>query len=134
MPNQTIVLLAFEKWDDILKSPKPDPSMLNTTAIWQFARGIAYAKLGKSAEAEHEAGSARETVAKISPEAKFDPLNKALAVLKVPENFLRAAIAHSRSDLAGAISSLTEAVAAEDALNYSEPPPWYPPARSALGA
>ena len=133
MPTPTMVSLAFGKWDDILKSPKPDPSMLNTAAIGQYARGIAFANLGRVVEAEREATAARETVAKISPEANFDPLNKALAVLKVPENLLNAHIARSRNDLFGAIESFTQAVAAEDALNYSEPPPWYPPVRPALG-
>ena len=134
MPTGTMVLLAFERWNDILKSSKPDPTMLNTTAIWHFARGIALANRGKTAEAEREQATARETVAKISPEAMFDPLNKAVAVLKVPENLLASAIARSRNDLPAAIASLTDAVAAEDALNYSEPPPWYPPVRPALGA
>jgi uncharacterized protein HemY len=32
-----------------------------------------------------------------------------------------------------AINSLKQAIAAEDALNYSEPPPWYPPVRPILG-
>jgi Flp pilus assembly protein TadD len=42
-------------------------------------------------------------------------------------------IARSRHNDKGAIDSLTQAVAAEDALNYSEPPPWYPPVRPMLG-
>lgn len=134
MPTGTMVLLAFERWDDILKSPAPDPTMLNTTAIWHFARGMALANRGKVAEAEREQAAARETVTKISPEAMFDPLNKAVAVLKVPENLLTGAIARSRNDLPTAIVSLTQAVTDEDALNYSEPPPWYPPVRPALGA
>src|SRR5205814_1041579 len=58
IPTPTMVLLAFERWDDIVKSPKPDPSMLNTTAIWHFARGIAFARLGKTSEAEHEQAAA----------------------------------------------------------------------------
>jgi tetratricopeptide (TPR) repeat protein len=64
----------------------------------------------------------------------FDPLNKAVVVLKVPENLLTAAVARSRNDLPAALVSLTQAVADNDALNYSEPPPWYPPVRPALGA
>jgi len=134
MPTGTMVLLAFERWDDILKSAEPDPKMLNTTAIWHFARGLAFANRGKTAEAEREQAAARETVGKVSPEAMFDPLNKAVAVLKVPESLLVGAIARSRGDLPGASAALAEAVAAEDALNYSEPPPWYPPVRPALGA
>lgn len=133
-PTGTMVLLAFERWDDILKSPAPDPAMLNTTAIWHFARGIALANRGKTAEAERELAIARETVQKVSPEALFDPLNKAAEVLKVPENLLTGAIARSRNDLPAAIVSLTQAVVDNDALSYSEPPSWYPPVRPALGA
>jgi len=107
--------------------------MLSTTAIWQFARGIAFAKQGKTAEAEKEQTAALETVAKISPEANFDPQNKAVTVLKVPEKMLASAIAQSRNDSSAAIAALNEAVTAQDALNYSEPPPWYPPVRPALG-
>ena len=132
MPTDVMVLLAFEKWNDILKSPKPEATMLNTTAIWQFARGIAFANLGKPEEAEKELAAGRETVAKVSPEARFDQLNKAVDVLKVPEKLLVGAIAQSRKDFPGAIAALTDAVSAEDALSYSEPPPWYPPVRPAL--
>jgi uncharacterized protein HemY len=42
-------------------------------------------------------------------------------------------IARSRHDDKVAVDSLTQAVAAEDALSYSEPPPWYPPVRPMLG-
>jgi hypothetical protein len=132
MPTDTMVLLAFERWNDILKSPKPEATMLNTTVIWHFARGIAFANLGKPEEAEKELAAGRETVAKVSPEAKFDQLNKAVDVLKVPDKLLVGAIAQSRKDYSGAIAALTEAVTADDALNYSEPPPWYPPVRPAL--
>lgn len=62
-----------------------------------------------------------------------DELNKTGAVFKIHENLLAGVIARSRHDDKGAIDSLTQAVAAEDALNYSEPPPWYPPVRPMLG-
>ena len=39
----------------------------------------------------------------------------------------------SRRDDKVAIEFLKQAVTAEDALNYSEPPPWYPPVRPTLG-
>nr|MDP9186602.1 hypothetical protein [Verrucomicrobiota bacterium] len=48
-------------------------------------------------------------------------------------HLLIGAIAHSRHDDKATIDSFTQAVAAEDALNYSEPPPWYPPVRPILG-
>jgi tetratricopeptide (TPR) repeat protein len=133
MPTPMLVLLAFERWDEVLKLPTPDSSLSITNAVWHFARGMALANLGKTAEAEKEQLAWQETVAKIPPETMYDQLNKTGAVFKVHENLLLGAIARGRHDDKAAIDSLTQAVAAEDALNYSEPPPWYPPVRPMLG-
>jgi tetratricopeptide (TPR) repeat protein len=128
-----LVLLGFEKWDDILKLRAPDPSFKNTNAVWRFARGVAYANLGKTDAAEKEQIAWQEIVAKIPPDTVYDELNKTGAVFKVHENLLAASIARSRYDDKAAIDFLTQAVAAEDALNYSEPPPWFPHVRPMLG-
>ncbi len=133
MPTPILVLLAFERWADILKLPTPDSSLSITNAVWHFARGMAFANLGKTAEAEKERLAWQETVAKIPLETMYDQLNKTGAVFKVHENLLVGAIVRSRHDDKAAVDSLTQAVAAEDALNYSEPPPWYPPVRPMLG-
>jgi tetratricopeptide (TPR) repeat protein len=133
LPTPMIVLAAFEKWSDILKLSAPDPSFVTTNAVWHSLRGIALANTGKFAEAEDEQKKFHETVAKIPPDKMYDPLNKASAVFKVHDNLLASAIAHSRHDENAAAGSLKQAVAAEDALNYSEPPAWYPPVRPTLG-
>src|SRR6266852_7076605 len=133
MPTPILVLLAFERWADILKLPTPDSSLSITNAVWHFARGMAFANLGKTAEAEKERLAWQETVAKIPLETMYDQLNKTGAVFKVHENLLVGASVRSRHDDKAAVDSLTQAVAAEDALNYSEPPPWYPPVRPMLG-
>jgi hypothetical protein len=133
MPTPMVVLLAFERWNEILKVPQPDASMMVTTAFWHFARGVAFAHLNKTAEAEKEQAAWTSTVANIPPEAMYDDLNTTGAVFKVHEKFLGSAIASARQDPQTAMASLNEAVAAEDALNYSEPPPWYPPVRPVLG-
>jgi tetratricopeptide (TPR) repeat protein len=133
LPTPMMVLLAFERWDDILKLAAPDASMLNTTAIWHFARGLAFAHRGQPDEAAREQTAFREIARKIPGDAMYDSLNQAAAVFKVPDALLASAIARGRGDAKAAIDSLTQAVAAEDALHYSEPPPWYPPVRPALG-
>jgi tetratricopeptide (TPR) repeat protein len=133
MPTPMVVLFAFERWNDLLKFPAPDASFVTTNAVWHSFRGVALANAGKTAEAEGEQKKFREAIAKIPPEKMYDMLNKVSAVFKIHENLLAAAIARSRSDNNGAVESLKQAVAAEDALNYSEPPAWYPPVRSALG-
>jgi len=133
IPTPMIVLFAFERWDDLLKAPAPDASFLTTTALWHMFRGVALANTGKSAEAEDEQKKFREAVAKIPPDKMYDQLNKVDAVFKVADNFLAGAISHGRHDDNAAVESLKQAVAAEDRLNYSEPPAWYPPVRPTLG-
>jgi len=133
LPTPIVVLFAFERWDDLLKLPAPDSSFLITNAVWHSLRGVAFANTGKTAEAEKEQGAFRELMAKIPPDTMYDMLNKTGAVFKVHDDLLAGMLARSRHDDKGAIDSLTQAVAAEDALNYSEPPPWYPPVRPMLG-
>ena len=133
LPTPIVVLFAFERWDDLLKLPAPDASFLTTSAVWHSLRGVAFANTGKTAEAAKEQSAFRELAAKIPPDTMYDQLNKTGAVFKVHDHLLAGMIARSRHDDKGAIDSLTQAVSAEDALNYSEPPPWYPPVRPMLG-
>ncbi|MFN2542648.1 MAG: hypothetical protein ABR514_10855 [Chthoniobacterales bacterium] len=133
LPTPLIVLFAFERWDDILKSPAPDPSLLITNAVWHSLRGLAFGNTGSAIEAKKEQQAFAEIAAKIPPDTMYDQLNKTAAVFKIHEHLLNAAIAHSRHEEKSAIEQLKQAVAAEDVLNYSEPPAWYPPVRSTLG-
>ncbi|MBV9617862.1 MAG: hypothetical protein JO201_01500 [Verrucomicrobia bacterium] len=133
VPTPILVLLGFERWTDILKFPQPESSFLMTNAIWHSARGIAFANLGKTSDAENEQKAFRDLVGKIPPDDMYDMQNTRGAVFKIHENVLAAAIAHSRHDDGAAIDSYKQAVVGEDALSYSEPPAWYPPVRPTLG-
>lgn len=133
LPTPIVVLFAFERWNDLLKLPAPDVSFVTTNAVWHSLRGIAFANTGKTAEAEKEQKQFREVAGKIPPEQMYDMLNNVGAVFKIHENLQAAEIDRSRHDDKAAIDLLKQSVAAEDALNYSEPPPWYPPVRPILG-
>ena len=133
LPTPLIVLFAFERWDDLLKTPPPDSSFTTTTAVWRALRGDAFANRGKTAEAEKEQQLFRDLVAKIPGDQMYDELNTVGSVFKVHDLFLTGTIAKSRGDNNAAIESWKQAVAAQDALNYSEPPAWYPPVRPTLG-
>jgi tetratricopeptide (TPR) repeat protein len=133
LPAPMLVLVAFERWDDILRLPAPDASLGITNAIWHFARGVAQAAKGNLPEAEREQNLFREGAARIPADATYDMLNKTADVVKVPDNLLTAAIARAKKDSKTAIDTLNKAVAAEDALNYSEPPSWFPTVRPLLG-
>jgi hypothetical protein len=134
MPTPIIVLLGFERWPEILKFPRPDSSLVLTNVIWHAARGMAFANLGKTSEAENEQKAFRDLVAKSPPDEMYDMLNTRAAVYKVFDNVLTGAIAHGvEHDDSAAVNFLKQAIAAEDALSYSEPPAWYPPVRPTLG-
>jgi tetratricopeptide (TPR) repeat protein len=130
VPNTLFVLLRFHKWDQILATPAPPPKLLTTRALWRFARALAFAATGRRAEAlaEHKHFEAARQA--VPPEYPFT-VNSARRLLEIPAAILEARLAP------GAASSLDpwrRAVAAQDALNYDEPPPWFYPVRESLGA
>jgi tetratricopeptide (TPR) repeat protein len=133
VPTPIVVLLGFERWSDILKLPKPAESLALTNAVWHSARGIAFANSGKISEAENEQKAFRDLISKMPPNEMYDMLNDRGAVFKIHDNLMAGEIARARHEDNAAIDFLKQAVAAEDALNYSEPPPWYPPVRPTLG-
>jgi hypothetical protein len=136
LPTPLVVLVGFERWDDILNVAPPDPSFLYTTAQWHFARAMAFAGLKKTADAQAESKLFFAELAKLPRDAAFDPLNSVTDIARVQENFLAAAIKrgeHEDGEESELVEALQHAVAAEDHLNYSEPPGWYPPIRPVLG-
>ena len=55
-------------------------------------------------------------------------------MLNLAATALQGEIAAKRGDYGQAIGLLEEAVKLQDALSYSEPPPWHYPTRQSLGA
>ena len=130
------VNVRFHRWDEILKTPEPDPSMKIATVFWHFSRGMALAGTGKADEASAELKIVAETSASTPPDMVFamPANNKAKDIMNIASNVLAAKIAMARKDKASAIATLTEAVAIEDSLRYGEPPDWFFPVRESLGA
>jgi tetratricopeptide (TPR) repeat protein len=133
LSSPLFVRMRFARWDEILKVPEPDKALRIAHSVWQFARGVALAKTGKVAEAEKTQAAFRDEIKALPGETPFG-LNSAQSVLAVAENELAARIAWAKGDKAKSIESWQKAVAAQDALNYDEPPAWYHPARESLGA
>ena len=130
------VNLRFHRWDQILKTPRPDPSMKIVTVFWHFSRGMALAGTGRTDEAEAELKMVAEAEASTPADVVFamPANNKAKDIMKIASDVLGAKIAMARKDTAGAIAKLTDAVTVQDALKYGEPPDWYFPVRESLGA
>ena len=63
------VEVRFHKWNEILKTPQPDPAMHTVTVFWHFARGLALAATEKLDEAEAEHKIVAEAEEKTPPDA-----------------------------------------------------------------
>ena len=127
--------VRFGQWDAVLAQAQPPAPLPFPTAIWHFARGMAYVRTGKQAEADRELEAMR-TIARDPALAKisFFDINHADAVLAVAVPLLQGELLRAQGKPTQAIAALREAVAAEDKLNYNEPADWPLPARWYLGA
>ena len=128
--------VRFHRWDEILVSQAPDPSMKTTTVYWHFARGMALASKGNVKDAEAEYAIVSEAEKATPPDLIFAmPINnKTKDILKIAENVLGAQIALAQKDSVKAAAMLRDAVATQDLLKYDEPPDWFFPVRESLGA
>ncbi|HJS24540.1 MAG TPA: hypothetical protein VJ751_09305, partial [Pyrinomonadaceae bacterium] len=131
-PYPLVSMTRFGKWDEILKEPKPDPSLKIVTAFWHFARGSAYAASKQTAKAEEELAALRAVNKTMTPEVRVFN-NAAADVTKVGELELEAKIALARGDKQAGVDLLNKAIAAEDATYYAEPADWDLPVREVLG-
>jgi tetratricopeptide (TPR) repeat protein len=132
-PSVMFVNLRFNRWDEIFKLPAPSAESPVTSVLWHFARGVAFAAKGKIVEAEAERGLFATTAKNTPGETPFG-LNSAAGVFTIAGSVLDARIAQAKGDPRSAILHWRKAVAAQDALNYDEPPGWYYPTRESLGA
>ena len=131
VPTTMQVLLRFRKWDEVLKMEKPDPSLPITTAFWQYARAVAFARTNRILNAEKAQAAFEQSILDIPENAAFG-LNTAAAVFKVADAVLRAEMAFAKKN-PNTPEFFAKALEAEDLVSYNEPPDWYYPVRETYG-
>ncbi len=133
-PKPYFAMARFGDWDDILAQPTPPREFAYTTAMWHYARGLAFAAKAKPGDAAKERQALDESAAGIPADFGVGPNNHGRAIAKLASQILAGAIASAGGDHEQAIRDYTEAVRMQDALGYDEPPSWYFPVRESLGA
>jgi tetratricopeptide (TPR) repeat protein len=125
--------VRFGRWDDILATPAPAADLPHARAVWQYARGRAFAARGDLTAAEAELEAVRAALR--NPDLADIPLefNSSVDVLRIASEILAGAIASARGDHTRAVEHGHNAVRLEDALVYGEPPDWTVPVRHDLG-
>ncbi|KAJ5952256.1 Tetratricopeptide-like helical [Penicillium vulpinum] len=131
------VLVRFGRWEEILQNlPIPENKQLycSTTSMIYYGRGIALAVLGRVDEAKLEQTKFEEIRALVPRTRLSSQPALEVDVLNVASAMLQGEIHYREGNFEVAFRSLREAVALEDNLPYSDPPPWMQPTRHALGA
>ena len=134
-PMPLFSLVRFGKWGEILEEPRPADDLQYTTAVWHWARGLAYARLGPLDPADRE-------LAQLTALAETDAMKeldlasfpKAATLLEIATHVLAGELAGARGQADEQIARLEQAVAIQDGLPYIEPPSWFYPVRQTLGA
>lgn len=133
VPTDLHVMIRFGMWDEILSAAAPDKRLPLSTAIWHYARGVAFAAQGHIADAVREQEAFEKARAKV-PSTSIMFNNTSADILGIASAMLEGEVAYRQGRHDEAFASLREAALLDDALNYDEPWGWMQPARHALGA
>lgn len=126
-------LMRFGRWEELLAIPEPPDYLPITRAFRHFARGTAFAALGRLEEADRAQADFREAAGRVTDEMIVGN-NPAKLVLSIAAHQLAGEILNRRGDVDGAVRELREGARLEDTLRYNESPDWLLPVRHALGA
>ena len=128
-----LTLTRFGRWDEILLQAQPDMALKFSNAIWHYTRAIALLRKGDAEAAQVEVDAMVPLVnhpAIFSLDGNDYPASQILSIANL---LARGELAQLAGDESAATTLLTEAVATQDRLPYTEPPFWYYPTRQTLG-
>lgn len=126
--------VRFGDWQGVLREKAPRADQPYATAMAHWARTVAFARMGKLAEAERELAGVRQgyELLKDTPKGalRFNPDGP---LMRIATLTAEAELDFARGDVEPALAKLREAATCEDNLIYSEPPDWPIPVRHRLG-
>jgi tetratricopeptide (TPR) repeat protein len=128
--------VRFGMWDAILGEAAPPPDQRFVTAIRHYARGMAFVRKHRLDDAQAElemltAFASDKTLASMGYDTTGGTAGQRLEVARLD---LTGELQAARGEDAQAVATLEQAVQLQDAMPYSEPPPFFFPVRQALGA
>jgi tetratricopeptide (TPR) repeat protein len=124
----------FAAPEAVLALPQPQKVPPYVLAIWHYARGVSFARLGKLDDAAAEDAAIEQIGRQDGVTGLAQAGIPAPEVLAIARDVLAARMAQARGDLGAAAAAFERAAVRQDGLNYMEPPYWYYPIRQSLGA
>lgn len=124
-------LVRFGRWSEALASRPPADTAHYARGVHRYASGVAHRQLGDLEAARWNLRQLQKIRGQIAPDRPMMS-HKARDVLAIAEYDLAARLAETAGEMHVAEGYFRQAVAAQDGLNYDEPPPWFRPQRQAL--
>ncbi len=122
-------------WNDILHSPAPETDLKYPLVVWHYAQGMAMLSENKIVEAKKHLLKMKNIMTDTTiKDLTIWGINSVFDLCVIASKTLNGEIYAKEKNYPAAISILSEAIAAEDALNYDEPPDWFFSIRHHLGA
>lgn len=126
--------IRFGMWEEALAEPPAPEGMPMTTFMRDYAQGVALAATG-------QLDAARANLARMQAQRETGELDAVMdrqgdiadLLTEIAVQLVEAEIARAESRDDAEIEHLQAAIAAQDALPYTEPPFWHFPVRQALG-
>ena len=128
-----LAMVRFSDWDQVIAEPKPAFETPFTTAMWKYARAMAFIGTDRVQDAGRELDDIKTLIADpaLSGQTTFSA-NSGIGILRIAPEVIAGEIAVKRQEWDRAIAHFERAVRYEDALVYQEPPDWHVPARQNL--
>jgi tetratricopeptide (TPR) repeat protein len=134
VPMELFALARFGRWSELAATDAPPSEWRYTTGVWHYVRGMAAAAGGDASTARSELDALRSIAAELAlSEMVFASGSTPVQLLDIGALVLEARIAGEAGRWNDTVPLLEKAVSLQDALPYTEPPPWYFPTREALG-
>ena len=128
------VLVHMGEWDTILQLHKPGEALKYPTAVWHYARGMAFAAEGNLKDGENELLALKKIAGDESlKQMLIWETNSAADLVQIAYTILGAELYAKRGQYDESISLLRDAVDMESKLTYQEPPDWFFSVRHSLG-
>ena len=129
-----LALARFGRWDEVLAQPAPLAKMLYVTAVWRYARGLAFTATSRRAEAARELAELQVVLASVPADRTVAGFFKMADMVRLASETLAGEMAARGGDVEAAVKHLALAVRLQDEHWFTEPPPWHYPVRQSLGA
>ncbi len=125
--------VRFGNWKHILLSEGAVTNKPYHRLLWQYGRGMAFAKTGNIQAAQHCLSTVKELIRDSSLYTGRPNRSRAIDAANIAALILEGTLSTEQKRWDDAIQQLEAAVKAEDKLRYSEPEDWRLPARQFLG-